>query len=427
MSGEDGAPGSRVPRTLRLWWWSAALLALAAAGALAALLPVPLPGRLLYLGVSGAVLLLFFGVLWRMLGEIRVAGRDETSPLPGIANTVTVARAALTALLAGLLVVPWSARSTAWLAALLYLLVALGDGADGWLARRRRFVTRLGTRLDLEVDAASLLVATLLAAHHGVLPGWVILAGVARYLYVGVRAVARRLGGDGEGCALPPSRTRRLRAGQQMGLVAVALWPPAPAPGVHLAALVVTLPFLAGFVRDTLVVSGALDAASRRYRRARAALLLVVESATPIAARLVLGGALAVVVVDIARPDGGSSAVERWTATFAAWGWPSAASFARLATIAGAAAATAVVAGILPRIAALVLAGVFFVELQSVALDSWRALLLCAVLWVLVFGPGRWTLWAPDEALLGQGRAGAVRQQRRSTPAPARRSDARSG
>jgi len=296
---------------------------------------------------------------------------------------------------------PWPENGIAWLPAVLYLAVVLGDALDGWLARRGGLVTRFGSRLDLEVDGAALLVATLLAVRRGTLPLWVILAGVARYAYV--LALARRRRRGGTVADLPPGRRRRLRAGQQMALVAVSLWPTVPAAGSRLAAFVITLPFLAGFVRDFLVVSGRVDPGSRLYRRARRSLHLVCEAVIPVAARLAL---LLGLLGLLAAPGLAVGVSGRWRGTLFDWGWPAAGAWALLPSVLFAVvglAAVAVVLGALPRVAALVLASGFYLELQSVPLDPVHTILLLSALWVLVFGAGPKTLWAPDEAVLGAG------------------------
>jgi CDP-diacylglycerol--glycerol-3-phosphate 3-phosphatidyltransferase len=380
---------------LRRWWATAACVSLLAATVVAGRLPlVPADRRLYLLAAAAALVVAFFGV-WLLLGENRQPGELAPSPRLGPANAVTVGRAAATALLAGFVVVPWPGGRAAWLPALLYLAVVAGDALDGWLARRSGFVTAFGVRLDLEVDAAALLVATVLAVRRGTLPEWVLAAGAARYVYVALRAVVRRVARVAEEPSLPPSTRRRLRAGQQMALVAVALWPAVPVGASHLAAIVVTVPFLAGFLRDGLVATSALRPLARGYLRLRTAVQVALELAVPLAARLALAvglvGALAT----------GFAPAERVAATLAGWGWPAAGGIAACAVLATLVAALAAIVGIVPRSASLVLLAAFFVELQSAAVDEPRVLLLLASLWIVVFGSGPFTLWARDEAVLG--------------------------
>lgn len=399
-------PPPPLPLALRARWTMAVAVSATAAIALAALQTVALQLSyaevVRYLLVTLGALLVVFAGLWRLLPENRRTHREEPLPNLGLANSVTVVRAILTALLVGQLTLPWPRDTLAWLPAGLYLAVVLGDAVDGWLARRGGLVTRFGSRLDLEVDAAALLIATLLAVCRSTLPPWVLLAGLARYVYVVALAFRRSRGGTVE--ALPSGRRRRLRAGQQMGLVAVALWPSVPAAGSRLAAFVITLPFLTAFVRDFLVVTKRVDPDSPLYRRARQVILSTCETVIPVTARLVLLMALFGLLAFAGLAVGVSG---RWRGTFVAWGWPATGAWALLPAVVFSvvvAATVAVVLGALPRVAALVVTAGFYLELQSVPLDAVHALLLAATLWILVFGAGPWTLWAPDEASLGAGR-----------------------
>jgi phosphatidylglycerophosphate synthase len=56
------------------------------------------------------------------------------------------------------------------------------DGVDGWVARRTSTASALGARFDLEVDAFLILVLSVLVAPTS--GTWVLLIGVARYLFV---------------------------------------------------------------------------------------------------------------------------------------------------------------------------------------------------------------------------------------------------
>ncbi|KAB7743900.1 CDP-alcohol phosphatidyltransferase [Nostocoides sp. F2B08] len=114
------------------------------------------------------------------VGLARAASRAGSSGL-GPADGVTVGRAvlacgvaALTAeLIAGHPVTP---------AILVLAIPALGlDAVDGWLARRTGTATTLGARLDGEVDAFLILVLSV--AVGSVLGWWVVVAGLARYVF----------------------------------------------------------------------------------------------------------------------------------------------------------------------------------------------------------------------------------------------------
>jgi phosphatidylglycerophosphate synthase len=64
------------------------------------------------------------------------------------------------------------------------LIVLLLDGADGWTARRTGLASPFGARFDMEVDALFVLVLAMLVARTGAAGGWVMIAGLLRYLFV---------------------------------------------------------------------------------------------------------------------------------------------------------------------------------------------------------------------------------------------------
>ncbi|MET0385615.1 MAG: CDP-alcohol phosphatidyltransferase family protein [Polyangiales bacterium] len=102
----------------------------------------------------------------------------------GAANLVTVCRMGL--LCAAL---SFAAERGAWVAAAACLLFTL-DGVDGWLARRLDAASELGAQLDMETDSHALLLLDLQLVIHDGYPGWVLIAGALRYLYVITRWLA---------------------------------------------------------------------------------------------------------------------------------------------------------------------------------------------------------------------------------------------
>jgi CDP-diacylglycerol--glycerol-3-phosphate 3-phosphatidyltransferase len=178
-------------------------------------------------------------VLYRGLPDNRRTESKELLPDLGAANRITMLRAFLVAVAAGELK----------FAAPAYTAAALLDGVDGWLARRFRRQTVLGSKLDLEVDAAGILVASFGGIVLGKLPPWYAAIGLARYLFVlalALRKPAR---------PLDPSALRRVLAGVQMGFLATALWPQVPSWLTQIAAYPFGAATLAMFVRDGLFVS----------------------------------------------------------------------------------------------------------------------------------------------------------------------------
>ena len=134
-----------------------------------------------------------------------------------------------------------------------YAVAAFLDSIDGRLARRLNRETLLGSRLDLEIDAAGILVAALSGVVLEKLPPWYLAIGLARYLFVVGIEARKRLGRPV--ADLDPSRWRRVLAGWQMGFLAVALWPQVPAALSRGAAYPFGAMTLAMFVRDWLFVS----------------------------------------------------------------------------------------------------------------------------------------------------------------------------
>lgn len=207
-----------------------------------------------------------------LFGVVAFAAR-EPAPVPlGLANRLTLTRLAVLATLAGTgFAAPVFAEARlvlgGWIPCLAYSLAALGDYADGALARRTKSASAFGARLDAEADALGMAAASGIAVlGSGTLPLWYLVAGLGRYLFGAALFVEARFGRRLN--ELPPSPFRRRLAGFQMGLVAVCLAPfiePEWAPPSMLA---LGVPFLAGFARDYLIVSGRLDPdgdGSRRF------------------------------------------------------------------------------------------------------------------------------------------------------------------
>jgi CDP-diacylglycerol---glycerol-3-phosphate 3-phosphatidyltransferase len=121
------------------------------------------------------------------------------------------------------------------------------------VARRQHRQTELGQRLDIETDAAGLLIALLVAVSLDRLPAFTLLVGLAYYLFV--FGIWRRRQRHLPLVALQPRPYARIIAGFQMGVVAMALLPLFNPPFTSIAAALVMTPLLVGFGRDWLVVS----------------------------------------------------------------------------------------------------------------------------------------------------------------------------
>lgn len=138
------------------------------------------------------------------------------------ADRVTLTRAGLLVVVAALLLVRPQPDPVTWgwtvVAVAVPMLVL--DAVDGAVARRT-VVTARGARLDMETDAAVVLVLSV-AAVPGV-GAWVLLAGLMRYAFVLAGRVLPGLRGQ-----LPPSTARRLVAAVQGPALLLAVVPGLP-------------------------------------------------------------------------------------------------------------------------------------------------------------------------------------------------------
>jgi len=99
----------------------------------------------------------------------------------------------------------------------LFLFAALTDVADGWLARRRRQVSRLGILLDPIADKILVSSAFISLVENQLAPAWAVVIILGReFAVTGLRAVAAA-----EGWAIPASRAGKLKMFSQV--VAIAL------------------------------------------------------------------------------------------------------------------------------------------------------------------------------------------------------------
>ena len=134
--------------------------------------------------------------LWILFQGLEENYREEERalfPSFGWPTLITLARGALLAAVAGFLLLPVQAGARAFVPAVAYTLAVLLDHIDGRMARALGRTTRLGQRLDMEIDAAGILVASLLAVLYGQIPAWYVVIGMARYLFALGIAVYRLL------------------------------------------------------------------------------------------------------------------------------------------------------------------------------------------------------------------------------------------
>ncbi len=140
----------------------------------------------------------------------------------GSANRVTLARGALAALAAGLLIAA-PGPAVAWFAVTVSAGALVLDGVDGALARRRGLSTAFGARFDMETDALTILILCLLAWHFGRAGAWVLVGGLLRYGFVAAGAACPWLKAP-----LPRSRRRQAACVVQSTALVVCLAPALP-------------------------------------------------------------------------------------------------------------------------------------------------------------------------------------------------------
>ena len=171
----------------------------------------------------------------------------------GPANWITLARGGLIAFLAGFLLQPWPGRSegigwTAWIPGAVYIAAVGGDVLDGVVARATATQTQLGELLDTRIDALGILTACLLAVNYGQLPVYYISAGLAYYTLRSAVWLRKR---SGRHCAkVRARRGARVMAAVQMVFLGLVLLPLPSLQATRIAAGVILIPFLAGFVLD---------------------------------------------------------------------------------------------------------------------------------------------------------------------------------
>jgi CDP-diacylglycerol--glycerol-3-phosphate 3-phosphatidyltransferase len=193
-----------------------------------------------------------FWLAGRSLDVSRIVGSPYRHVF-GVANSLTLLRGGLYAVVAGFVVVP-STTALAWVPALCYGAGVVLDKLDGTVARTLGEETDLGERLDMAVDTFGFVVAPLVAVLWGQLPVWYLAISVARYVYLAGIHWRRRRGRPIHD--RPDSDLGRYLAGVQMAFITVALVPAVPTELVFTVAPAVLAPSLAVFARDFCYVSG---------------------------------------------------------------------------------------------------------------------------------------------------------------------------
>jgi len=203
---------------------------------------------------------LWFFVCWQLWQRQELNRASEGAslyPTLGWANRLTLLRGGLIALMGGFLFQPQAIGFMAWIPGVLYSIAAILDRIDGFVARRSKHTSLLGSELDTVYDALGLLVAPLLAVGYGKIHWSFLLVSAAYYVFIW--GLYWRRTHNLPVYPLMPSMLRRTLAGFQMGFVAFILLPCFHAPLTIIIGIAFMVPILIGFVVDWLVVSGRIE------------------------------------------------------------------------------------------------------------------------------------------------------------------------
>jgi phosphatidylglycerophosphate synthase len=144
----------------------------------------------------------------------------------GVANSVTLTRAAVDSLMVGVVTETLLGGSLVSDTTLSWILVATAttalvlDGVDGWAARRTGMASDFGAHFDMETDALFLLMLALLVQATGKVGMWVLASGSMRYAFVLAAWAWPALGRP-----LPPLRRRKIVYAVQVSVLIAALAP----------------------------------------------------------------------------------------------------------------------------------------------------------------------------------------------------------
>lgn len=136
-----------------------------------------------------------------------------------------------------------AAKEPGWLLIILGMTAYLLDAVDGRIARYTGMASPDGAKLDMEVDAALLLVLS--SAAVGTLGWWVLAIGLMRYVFVAaswLRPALRQ--------PLQPSNARRFIGAFQALALLLALAPGMPLPLGTTAVVLALMLLTASFTRD---------------------------------------------------------------------------------------------------------------------------------------------------------------------------------
>lgn len=258
----EGSESRRLARS----WQQGLLPILFAAGAALAVCGALL-GRFTDL-TTGSQLVMMSG--WAVLSVLLVAlyRPPAASTRFGAANTITLARATLALLLAGLAievglpdgglsaatVAPehwadsWAdswANGWAWAVSGIALLALALDGIDGPIARATGQESRFGARFDMETDAFLAFVLAVYIVRSDELDAWILALGTLRYVFVVASWFVPALAAE-----LFPSMRRKAVCVLQVAALCLIISPALSPTLSWLLGVLATLALVGSFARD---------------------------------------------------------------------------------------------------------------------------------------------------------------------------------
>jgi phosphatidylglycerophosphate synthase len=176
---------------------------------------------------------------------VRINARNHPFAEFGPANSVTLVRATLVALVTAMIgerrapIIAASAAAAAIAATVL-------DAVDGWLARRTGMSSAFGARFDMEVDALLIQALSILVWTHDKAGAWVVLSGLLRYVFVAAGWVWPWMERP-----LEPSRRRQTVCAVQIVALIAALEPFVTRPYSSVIAAMALVILGGSFLEDT--------------------------------------------------------------------------------------------------------------------------------------------------------------------------------
>jgi len=155
-----------------------------------------------------------------ILGIVALQRHFHTEYRLSSADRVTLVRAAVAALCAGLLFHGDTATALGWWLSALAGTALVLDGVDGWLARRTGTASPFGARFDMETDAFFILVLSGLVWQLDKVGPWVLAIGAMRYAFLAAAIVLPALNEP-----LFPSKRRQTVCVIQVVALVVCLLP----------------------------------------------------------------------------------------------------------------------------------------------------------------------------------------------------------